>query len=117
MFPLSEYDDITDVYDNDVLHIVKGILGSKYKDKAVYLSKYQIRFIVVSRVHKKYNDGTIKINNFADLCNAVSDEVVNLSLSLNGHGLEVVSEAVRNRLAVNDMDRSKTGDKVDLEDS
>ena len=51
-----------------------------------------------------------------DLIRYCANEIVNISTSVNGMGLDIFTETVKNRLAVNDLLKQKGKDKVDLED-
>ena len=94
--------DLTDYMDNDILHIVKGVLDTKYRKRSSVLSRNQIKIIVVSEVTTEIYNYPDKYKTFSSVLKLASDKVLLYSVSLNGVGLDKLVESIKSRLAVLD---------------
>lgn len=109
--------DISDFYDNDMIHITKGILSDRYVDRGSCLSSSQFRFVVLSRLYEKISQKIYPMpRTFMEFLSYMENEVMLLNLSIKGIGLDTLRDSFQNRLSVSDIIKQKGKDKMDLED-
>lgn len=108
--------DISDYFNNDIVHILKGFGSSKYFKRFSIISGKQNKFLVMSAVTADVFEHPEKYNNAGDVLNAIAEEITIRSLGIEGRGIGIVKETVGNRKVILDEQKSDSDEKKDLKE-
>lgn len=109
----EEETDISDYYDSDMIHIRKSIFGKNFQKRSAVISKQQFKFIVWSAVNEAVEKGFVD-----DVPSAMAffrDLILDISISINGKGINALIEAIKYRLAIADLKKIKQSENSDME--
>lgn len=107
--------DISDYFNNDMVHVLRGIGGKKYYKRFGFLSGDQLQFIIASSVTSEVFANPDKYPYAGDVFNLVGKEVSLRSVSVSGKGLGFLKHIVGKQKEVKDKIKVDE-DKADLKD-
>ncbi len=106
---------VHDYFDNDFVHIGRTVGDVQFKKRLSFLSKKQNRAMICFKIIQDFYTNPSVYNYPIDLFNAVADEVVVFSPSVNGKGVGIIGDVFKGRVAVNDVKSQFDKEDVDLE--
>lgn len=116
MIELEKDYDLSNYMNNEMIHLIKGFFGDKFKRRSSFISGKQLKGIVLQEVTKEVYANPDKYTTFASVTSLAGDLVLTYSSSLNGIALDKLVESVRSRLAVLDNKRINEGKESEFND-
>lgn len=108
--------DVSDYFNNDMVHLLRGVGSEKYFKRFGFLSAEQLKFIIMSDVTKEVFANPDKYVFPGDVFALIGEEISKRSVSVGGKGLGILHKIVGKRQDVKDFKPVNGDGKSDLKD-